>query len=91
MGRRQGQRCIRDRSTTIERTAESERRASENARQSAIESGDGANENPRADFERRRRDAIDKALDEGRITQEEAQRMLDRMNTSVQRRGGRDD
>ncbi len=75
-------------STTIERTAESVRRATEAARLSTGEGSEiAANENPRADFDRRRREAIDKALDEGRITQEEAQRMLERMSTSVQRRG----
>ena len=87
--------------TSIERTEESVRRANDRARGEAesAATGRGANnrivnedgsENPRVDFERRRRDAIDRALDEGRITQEEAQRMLDRMNNSTPRRG-RDD
>lgn len=78
--------------TTIERTAESARRENERQRASAVESADGEDrENPRADFERRRREAIDRALEEGRITQEEAQRMLDRMNNSTNNRRGRDD
>ncbi|MFI4898848.1 MAG: hypothetical protein ACIARR_13620 [Phycisphaerales bacterium JB059] len=83
--------------TTIERTPESIRRANENQNRAALaaqgrtgESPDEA-QNPRADFERRRREAIDRALEEGRITQEEAQRMLDRMNSAVNNRRGRDD
>lgn len=83
--------------TTIERTVESARRENEARNQAVLraqgregESPDEA-QNPRADFERRRREAIDRALDEGRITPEEAQRMLDRMNNSVNNRRGRDD
>ncbi len=78
--------------TTIERTVEDARRANEAAnRLNPPNTGEpGSGENPRVDFERRRREAIDRALDEGRITQEEAQRMLDRINNAANRRG-RDD
>lgn len=77
--------------TTIERTAESARRENERRRsETAAPTNVVTSENPRADFERRRREAIDRALEEGRITQEEAQRMLDRMNNAANRRG-RDD
>lgn len=82
--------------TTIERTVESARRENEAQNRAALAAqgrgGEAPDEqNPRADFERRRREAIDRALEEGRITQEEAQRMLDRMNSAVNNRRGRDD
>lgn len=45
---------------------------------------------PREDFEQRRRDAIQRALSEGRISEEEANRMLERLNRLQDARSGED-